>query len=385
MKFLICQYSHIEGYPPTFNAVNVLAKQGHTVEVLARKDLETSWDYHSNIQLNFVGNYKTRFEYDAKSKWHKINEFFKYLKQFKLLLKKKPDVLLLYDNIPLMAWRLIRVFHLGKKPLVWYHNHDIHYLKDYKKYSLPYFAYFSLRKSFKFIDFFSLPAAERLKYFKLKNFKGKQSILPNYPPAYLFNRSKQSAPESEIKLVYPGSNISHMHGIEDIIPILNNKINGKALSLSLVGTISAKYKNTLLDIAQKHKTTDKLHFIDRMPYPRMPSKIMEYDIGVAINKPMNITYETGGTAANKIYEYPASGLPSILFDNAHYRKYFDNYKWAFFSDLSEASLLQCIQSIDDNYIQLSQRAGKDFENGFSFEKVFNITLAVFFPETANIR
>ena len=169
-----------------------------------------------------------------------------------------------------------------------------------------------------------------------------------------------------------------MHGIEEIIPILNNKVNNKILSLYLVGTIKSIYKKTLKDIAIKHNTTERLFFKDRLPYTQMQKEMLNYDIGIAINKPLNITYETGGTAANKIYEYPASGIPSILLDNEHYRKYFEQYEWAFFTDLSENSLLECIQKIDNNYHVLTQKAKEDFKSNFNFETVFNSTIDSFF-------
>jgi hypothetical protein len=202
-------------------------------------------------------------------------------------------------------------------------------------------------------------------------------IIPNFPPAYLYRFQKEYAPKDIIKLVYPGSNISHMHGIEEIIPILNNRVNEKDLHLYLVGTIKSNYKQTLLEIAEAHNTTDKLFFVDRMPYIRMQEEMIKYDIGVAVNKPMNITYETGGTAANKIYEFPASGLPSIFYDNKHYRTYFKNYIWSFFSNLTENSLIDCIQQIDMNYMILSSSARKDYLLSFTFEEVFNLAYNYF--------
>jgi hypothetical protein len=147
MKFLICHYSHIEGYPPTFNPVNLLAEKDHEITVLMRKDLPTSWNYASNISFETVGDYQNRFEFERKSKLYKIREFFIFLRKlFKLIKREKPNIVLLYDNIPLMAYRFIRFFLNKKSHKVWFHNHDIHYLKDYKKYSLPWFAYFSLKK-----------------------------------------------------------------------------------------------------------------------------------------------------------------------------------------------------------------------------------------------
>lgn len=375
MKFVACQYTHIEGYPPTFNALNLIAEQGHKVNVLARKDLDSSWNYNDNITLNFVGNYKNRFEFERTTKFNKIREFLKYVIRLKSLIKKdKPDFLIIYDNIPLMAFMLIRIF-ISKKIKIWYHNHDVHYLKDYKKYSLNYFAHFFEKKAFKHIDYFTLPAEERKKYFNLKKFEGFYSVVPNYPPLYLFklNDDNKQLPTEEIKLIYPGSNISNKHGIEEIIAVLGTKYFEKKLTLTLIGNIREKYKQQLINIAKENKVEDYLFFKNRLPYPLMPNEIQKYQIGIAINKPMDITYQTGGTAANKTYEYAACGLPIILLDTPHYREHLQKFNWTFFTDLSIDSIVAQIREILKNYLKLSNYARKSFENDLNFEKVFNKT------------
>jgi len=376
MKFLISQYCHIEGYPPTFNTINILAKKNYEVTVLARKDMPTKWNYPANVNLNFIGNYNNRYEFEKTSKVHKIKEFLKYVvKLFLLIRSRTPDYILLYDNIPLMAFMLVNPF-VNKTKKVWYHNHDINNIKDYKRYSLNHLAFFFEKRAFKRIDIFSLPAIERKKYFNLSKFKGEFYIIPNYPPLYLFNQISVSTNNNindEIRLVYPG-NIDNKHGFEEIIPFLKNKILSKQVSLTLIGDIRPKYKAYLIELSEKHNVGDKLVFNERSSYLHMPEIISKFHVGIGINKPMNITRATGGTAANKIYEFAACGLPVLLFDNEHYRNHLAKFSWAFFTNLTETNLTRCLEKILPSYKHLSKQAKEDFTTNLNYEKALQKAL-----------
>jgi glycosyltransferase involved in cell wall biosynthesis len=81
--------------------------------------------------------------------------------------------------------------------------------------------------------------------------------------------------------------------------------------------------------------------------------------------------KTLGTASNKIYEYAASGLPVILYDNAQFRKYLEHYDWTFFTDGSVTSLKEIIQEIVLNYSKISGSSRDSFESELNFENKFN--------------
>lgn len=371
MKILACQYSHIEGYPPTFNAVNVMASQGHTVYVLMRKDMITKWSYHENIKITYVGDYEDRFEFEKTSKFHKIKEFFVFLKRMRSLIKKNnPDIVLLYDNIPLMAYSILKLYTL-KKNKVWYHNHDSNILSDYKKFSLNYFAFFFEKRAFKFIDFFTIPQLERFRLFNLKKYKGLKFVIPNYPPKYLFksNNKAVKTPEKVIKLIYPG-NINENIGIENVIPLLGTKVRGCDIYLKLIGDVRDNTKRKFIDLAEQFNVRKHIFFEKRQTYLNMPKIISEYHIGLAMYKPANLSNAEAGTAANKIYEYAALGLPVILNDTEHYRKYLDVYKWTFFFNSKKDYFLSIIDEILDQYELLSFQAKIDFSKELYFEKYF---------------
>ena len=191
---------------------------------------------------------------------------------------------------------------------IWYHNHDVYDIKYLKKFSLSWFALKIQKRIFKRIKLFTLPSIERKKYFNLNYFNGLYFTIPNYPSSnnIMKNELKLST-KGDIKIIFQGS-IGTGHGFEEIIKILNNKINGKSLKLILKGFVTKEYKNHLLNIAKKHSTQNKVVFSGITNYSKVKDITLKSDIGIAIFTKNDIMNSTLGTASNKIYEYVACGL-----------------------------------------------------------------------------
>jgi glycosyltransferase involved in cell wall biosynthesis len=81
--------------------------------------------------------------------------------------------------------------------------------------------------------------------------------------------------------------------------------------------------------------------------------------------------KTLGTASNKIYEYAASGMPVLVYDNEHFRSTLQNRLWVIFTDTSTVSLQRALVKIMDQYKQMEAAALNDFETELCFEKYFN--------------
>jgi glycosyltransferase involved in cell wall biosynthesis len=360
-------YSHPEAYPPTLNAINHLASRYKKVVVVCRNTLPTHWKYPANVTLVFSTKYFFNYEIENISTFKKLFYFF----QFTLLLwsncrKTKAETLLCYDAIPLMAAYLLKKKRLLTCSL-WYHNHDTINIQKCKKYSLLWFASRAEQKAFKYIQLFTLPAAERISYFSLNNFKGEPVIIPNYPSLHIFKQQvTPTIPDKEIKLVYQGS-LGPYHGFEEIIPLLNKKVNGKSLSLTLIGKMRPGFKEKLEQMAIYHNSLERLFFVPLQPYVNLPAITSQYHIGLATHRPYNVTYSTGGTASNKIFEYAACGLPVILYDHDNYRKYLKKYNWTFFTNLETKSIVDNIKEIDNNFSFLSESARSSFLKELNFE------------------
>ena len=367
---LIAIYAHPESYPPTLNAIELLAKQFDKVIVLFRANTMKKWTYPENVVLVPDGTVMDVKAQRSLPIYKKIQLFVRFVQQLLNIYKKhQPNSLLLYDSMAAFAWDCIGIFwkHDG---LLWYHNHDKLETESMQRFTMNWLALKAEKRIFRTLDIFSLPADERQTYFPLNDFSGQYFFLPNYPSLSFFRQFKAQRPlEDTIKLIYQGA-ICAEHGLEEIISLLQFSINGKRLSLSIFGEINDSYRLFLTDLALQYKVRDRLHFKNRVAYQELPQHTTQHHIGIAINKPSSINYETAGTASNKIYEYAALGLPIIYYGSTHYVKHLKPYEWAFATDGSSESLVSILEEISTDYQELSSAARHDFETTLNFESFF---------------
>jgi glycosyltransferase involved in cell wall biosynthesis len=371
---LIIVYTHIEGYPPSLNALNELAKSFDTVQVLVINNQETSWQYPKNVTLIECGDYFPTWDIVNKKNIDKIKDFTQFIVLIrKLLQSKEINLVVSYSPISLFAyWLLQKMLSKKNKPLLWYHNHDVMELSKTKKYTIAWVAALVEKNIFDKLDFFSLPAQDRKQYFPLENLKGKYFYIPNVPAKSFYNQFYQpkTVKVKTIKLIFQGT-IAKGHGLEEVIKyILPTIIADKNFELNLKGLISDDYKNELLQLAVINNVEKQVIFHGFGAYQDVPRIASACHIGIAIHKGTDIMNKTLGTSSNKIYEYAAVGLPVLLFDNEHFREHLEKYTWAFFTDTSEKSLFDCIEKIIANYEYLSQKAHEDFESHLNFETYF---------------
>jgi glycosyltransferase involved in cell wall biosynthesis len=373
---VIAVYSHPEWYPPTLNAIHSLSERFDKIVLVCRNVLQGTWKYPENFSLHPSGKFTSIRASEKKYMLWKVRSFIQFaVLLLKQINREKPAVVLLYDPFPLYAYRLIRPF-IKHAHLVWYHSHDIIEKKYHGRFSLGRQAAAKEQKSLAFADIFSLPAAERKQYFNLHVFKGEFFFLPNYPSLQrfaAFYRPKQLKPEY-LQLLYQGS-VTKGHGLENIIPLLGTSIAGRKITLTLIGPISPEYRSYLEQLATNLGVEPFLTFIAPVPYVELPAYTLKYDIGLAIHEPEGINFMTAATASNKIYEYAALGLPVLLYDNRNYRELLEQFRWAFFTDCTNASLMAAFSKMAAEYTHISIAAHNDFKATLNFEHKFSEALS----------
>jgi len=366
-------YAHPELYPPTLSSIEELSKITNKIDVLTRNTLVSQWVYPENVELHYINRKKyIGFNMENINFILKIYHFLKFVLMSKRLLRSnESQILLVYDVIPLYASSLFKRILRKNKTKLWYHNHDVTDLRKASKYSLMSIASRNEEAAIKAIDLFSLPSKERIIHFPTLDKSIRPEIIPNFPLKSFYSKFKKESrsDNSKIKLVYQGS-IGKGHGLEDIIKILKNKINDKALELHLVGKIRAPYLKQLKELAIENEAQNQFWYHGMQPFAELPEFLSQFDIGLAIHKPYNVTYSTGGSASNKIYEYAAIGLPVLLYDTKHYRSYLDKTEWAFFTNLSFKSLDSNLKTMDSNWNKISNAAHFDFTSTNNFENGF---------------
>ncbi len=357
-------YIHAEYYPPTLNAIEQLCAIYGKVIVVHRNFLISSWCYPQNCEIVPIGKLIDVKASMNKSVFIKLFYFVSYtLTLLKEIKRNKSTHVLLYDYIPMLSYYLIRPF-VSNKIKFWYHNHDVAEANQNRKYSLGWCAVKAEKVMFKYLSFFTYPSKERLAHFNVKSFTGISLHLPNYPSIAVYDQYKSNYTKGEtVKLIYQGT-VSPGHGLEQIANFIG--VKNKNINLHIAGRTPENFKQ-LLD---ENLNDSRLQLEGYVPYKELPKLTESCHIGIAINLPMGIIYQTGGAASNKIYEYAACGLPILYYDNEHYNEYLSQYEWAFATDLSEDSLEQCINKITENYDFLSNKAKQVFRETFNFEKVF---------------
>jgi hypothetical protein len=367
-------YGHPENYPPTLHAIEQLALHFEKVWVVFRPNRPLEWPYPSNVQLLPSENKIIPVaEQEHAGLLRKTCWFLRFVwKAIATHRQYKPDVVLAYDSLAMLCMYMVQ--KAGPKTsdvLFWYHNHDVP--DKPSSYSLPWLALKVQKQVFSRLDLFSLPANARKSYFPMDVFTGKYFFLPNYPLLSLLNSAAlegKNLQNNEIKLLYQGA-ISDGHGIEEIIPLLQHRVNGKTCRLTVIGPVKEAYKQYLMTRAENLGVSGRLHIMEAVSYYALSAITRQHHIGLAIlNDTTNINHMTAATASNKIAEYIAAGLPVLYFDHPTQKSVLEAYSWAFATDLSRTSLVSTLSAIDHQYATISKQAAADFQNILHFEKYF---------------
>jgi glycosyltransferase involved in cell wall biosynthesis len=366
---VLAVYTHIEGYPPSLNALQCLSAKFKNIVVVHRNVLNTNWRYPPNVELKAASGFTHYSTLASKPIWWKLIDFFKYTLLFRQQIKINcPSWVILHDPFAMLAWFIVRnTLSRNYNPKIWYHNHDV--ILGNESF-LARWAFLAQNRIFSSLDKFSLPTMERISFFPIEQLKFKPCIIPNYPSKSFFGKSYVLPQvDSTMRLIFQG-HISIDNGLELIIRILSCNIEGKQLELHLAGHIDTEYENRLIQLADGLGVKNRLFIHGRLPYLRLPALTSSCHIGLALYGDQNLMVKTMGTASNKIYEYAALGLPVILYDNIQFKKYLGEYPWAFFSGISMDSLKSKIADIISSYNVVSKAARFSFESDLNFEKCF---------------
>lgn len=372
-KVVVATYAHPELYPPVLAAIELLAKQADSIVVITRKMLVSKWLYPDNVRLIYANDEDYQgFEIEKITLKKKISHFIQFVKKIQSsTVNQKSCILMVHDVIPLFAAFLLRSKLSKNGTKIWYHNHDVTDTGKSGRFSLMGIAARFERKAFDVVDIFTLPAEERLKYFPINKLSTPPIVLPNYPLQSFYVKRVSQNVGTSLKMVYQGS-IGAGHGLENIIKLLKENVGHKNLELHLVGKIRPSYLKALNNLAENEGVSGQFFYHGMKSITELPEFLQRFHVGLAIHRPYNVTYSTGGSASNKIYEYAACSLPVILFDNSHYREYLDHLNWTYFTDLTTSSLKKVLHDILMTYDNSAESARHDFESEFNYEIMFNL-------------
>jgi|LakMenEpi03Aug12_release.lakeMendotaPanAssembly.Ray.scaffolds.fasta_scaffold09109_15 glycosyltransferase involved in cell wall biosynthesis len=378
MKILVTIYSDLEAFPPSLNAVLSMAERGAELIVVQRSIGRGCWTFPGNVSVRTVVKRSGEAELSKLPTIQKFADFARFLLGIIMALRRdRPDLLIAYDPIPLLACR-IALKLASRRPVFWYHNHDTEARVASRRGSVGWLAGVTEKRTFRDLDIFSLPARERQQYFPLQTLREAPLVIPNYPSLCHYPPPNSSDHGACIKLIYQGS-LGRHHGFQKILEWLDRSIDGHQLSLTLLGKIDPEFRAELLEKAAIFGVEDRLEISDFIPLTMLPARLAGFTIGLALHIPVGVTYSTGGTASNKIYEYAACGLPVLLYDTPHYREHLGWRSWVGFCRLDWESFSSAVSCILSKRGAAKVAARYDFETELNYEHVFAETWQTILP------
>ena len=376
-KVLVLMYSGIPE-PPTLNAILMLKQYFRDVTFLRNNLYFPAESYPDTPTLLEIGRVIDVQSAMNKSALWKLSRFARYCTALVWHLRRTLyPIVIIHDYLALLAFSLVRGL-VGYRGLTWFNSYDSidQAAARVRPWSLMDSVVRRHERLFSELDYFSAPAGERMRHYPVKRVRRQSFVIPNYPTIAFYRnffRPRRLRDEKSMRLIYQGA-LGRGHGFEDIIKILGRTVAGKPLELVLKGWIDEDYKRKLLELAAKHGVDQRLSFAGFGLYRTVPELASRCTVGLAIFTAQDIMNTTLGTASNKIYEYAAVGLPVILYDTPHFRHHLGERRWAFFTTLSETSLLHTLGQVAECYDAAASAASEDFREEFNFERVFTPAL-----------
>jgi glycosyltransferase involved in cell wall biosynthesis len=372
-KALVLMYSGIPE-PPTLNAILMLKQYFRDVTFFRNNLYFPAESYPDTPMLLEIGRVIDVWSAMDRTALWKLSRFAHYCAALGWHLRhNRYPIVIIHDYLALLAFSLVRGI-VRYRGLTWFNSYDCidQAASRIRPWSLMDWVVRRHERLFSELDYFSAPARERMRYYPVNRVRRQSFIIPNYPAIAFYRnffRSRRLCDEKSIRLIYQGA-LGRGHGFEDIIKILGRTVAGKPLELMLKGWVDQDYKRELLELAAKHGVEQRLSFAGFGPYHTVPELASRCTVGIAIFTAQDIMNTTLGTASNKIYEYAAVGLPVILYDTPYLRHHLGKRRWAFFTTLSETSLLQTLEAVAECYDAAAGAASEDFRGELNFERVF---------------
>jgi glycosyltransferase involved in cell wall biosynthesis len=147
----------------------------------------------------------------------------------------------------------------------------------------------------------------------IRNIPEKQSILKTK------SRTDLNLPSDRFILIVQGAGINVDRGIEEVVLSLKHL---DQILLLIVGGGDAIPR--LKEMVSKDNLSDKVMFIQRLPYDQMMQYTMNSDLGISVDKPTSLNYEF--SLPNKIFDYIRAEIPLLVSNLIEVTGIVENYE-----------------------------------------------------------
>ena len=367
-KYLLTTWSqNPEYYFLIENKINfLLKKKSEIIMVCPNKD-------NKKKLLIKKKNYSEKNIYYSKN--NLLNKFYFFYYLFFLIfitLAIKPDVIIVYNNYPILFVKIVRLFF--KKKII-YHNFDYN---PNPKSIFARFINFVEKKSIHLFDLVIFSNEERIKLFK------KINKTKNFPTIALFNvlsikhykyflNLKKKRNKKIIKVFRIGS-IGPGHGL---LPLINSfKFLPQNYKLTLCGKImDNNFYSKLKKIIKKKNIFKKIKIIISAKRSSWEWELSNSDIGVALYENVSFSHKYMVGASQKVNSYLAAQLPIIAYKDKQFLEFHKKYKCCILVENNNpkkiANTIHREIQNTTNFNKLKKNSSLAFKNTYNFENEIN--------------
>lgn len=373
---LVVFYANPDHYPPTFNAVSLLAER-FDVRVVCRKSDRESRLWPPGVRLDRVGLSRTMAESMAASKAEKARELGAFTWAVKKSLRReRPDVVLAYEPHALVAVSLA-----GCRAPVVYQRHEVEELDQLDLRSLGgWVSRYALRASAS-VALTVFPEATRARYYQTHVSLAREPlIVPNFPLVRSF-----PIPDFDVllperarsrQLFYRGA-VGPVNGVREAIDAF--AALDPAWSLRICGPSDPSFSREIEARIAQCGVGDRSELAGFVPFDELNRQTLRASVGLMLYQAVSTNWTHIATANNKLYEYAAAGVPAVVPDRAAFRDLLSEEGWVEFVDERDPSSIAAgirrILADRASYDRRAREARRRFEERFNYERVFGPMLA----------
>ncbi|MGH7907251.1 MAG: glycosyltransferase family 4 protein, partial [Candidatus Binataceae bacterium] len=146
------------------------------------------------------------------------------------------------------------------------------------------------------------------------------------------------------------------------------------MRLRFIGGGRESFKDELRSIAIKLGVADRFKIESFVAHGDLAPYAASGSVGLSLYKSNGANLEYCGAASNKTFEYAAAGLPAIVPDRISYRDFFKDEPWITYVNQEDpdaiARGINFILEDRERYFMMSHAARRAFEQRFNYECVF---------------
>ena len=332
-----------------------------------------------NITLIYPGSKKKKLLFQNKNYFEKkiffskkklLNNlyFFFYIFYLTFLtFLKKPDIIIIYNNHPILFAKIVSLFF--KKKII-YHNFD--YDPEPESFSSKFFNFIE-KKSIYLFDLITFSNIKRANFFRKKNNFKKLNIIILFNVLSIKYKEIFYSPSKKLnKLIniFRIGTIGPGHGLLYLVNCL--KFLPYNYKLTLCGNIvDKKFYLKLTNLIKKENLSKKVRIIKHAHRYKWEKLLSNADVGVALYENTSLSHKYMVGASQKVNCYLASGLPIIAFKDKQFLEFHKNNKCCICIDTKNPKIaaLMINKKINNKkqFMSLRENSLAAFKKRYNFE------------------